>query len=461
MLADLNLQDKHVLVLGYARSGRSVAEYLLAQGAKVTINEKKDLSGDPSFESLVKQGVQVISGDHPLSLLDQGFDFIVKNPGIPYQIPFLQQAQQQHIPIYTDIEIASWINKGDIIGITGSNGKTTITQLVYEILKADKPKQTHLAGNIGIPIMSQIDQVKEGDALVCELSSFQLQGTAKFRAEIAVFANIYSVHLDYHETRANYIQAKLNLVRNSRPEDVIIYNYDQEELADWLSPFAGQKVPFASSRVDDFVRQNGAYIDHSQLYFRDQWICDVADIQIPGQHNVMNVLAAVAVAIIRSVEPKTIRQVILSYQGMPHRIQPLGEFHGRKFFNDSKATNTVATITALKSFDQPIHYIGGGLDRGNGFDDLIEHLSYVKAAYLYGQTKEKLADTMNKAGIESVHLLDDLYQAVELAYHAAKAGEVVLFSPACASWDQFDNFEQRGDLFVETVHALQEKYPYA
>lgn len=461
MLEEQNLTNKKVLVLGYARSGRSVAEYLLAHGAQVTINEKQDLNGDPSVEPLIDQGVQVISGHHPLELLDQPFDFIVKNPGIPYQIPFLEKALEKQIPIYTDIELASWFTKGDIIVITGSNGKTTITQLIYEILKADQADRTHLAGNIGIPILSQLDQVKEGDTLVCELSSFQLQGTEKFHAKVSVFANIYSAHLDYHLSRENYIQAKLHLVQNNQADDYIVYNYDQAELHEWLKAYSGHKVPFASQQVDDYVKQEGAYLQGEQLFFQGQAICQLSDIQIPGQHNLMNILAALSVAMIRQVQPEVIRQTIRQYHGMPHRIQPLGDYKGRKFFNDSKATNTVATITALKSFNQPIHYIGGGLDRGNGFDDLLEHLTYVKAAYLYGQTKDKLAETMEKAQVKSIHRVDNLMQATELAYRAAKEGEVVLFSPACASWDQFDNFEQRGDLFVETINQLQEQYPYA
>ena len=454
------LQNKNILVMGYALTGKSVAKFLLNHGAHVTINDQGDLSQDSSLAQMQALGARVVDKGHPLSLLDQTFDFIVKNPGIPYHIEFIQEAQRRKIPIYTDVELASWFCRGDIIGITGSNGKTTTTQLIYHLLQEIDNAKTFLAGNIGIPILESLSELSPGDHLVTELSSFQLQGTDLFRPHIAVLLNIFAAHLDYHGSRDQYIEAKLKLINNLGAEDCLIYNYDQEELHDWIYTNPSQKIPFAIDKVDEMVRSHGAYTKDQAIYYRGEKVCELSDIQIPGKHNLSNVLAAICVAKVKGLSNQTISQVLRNYQGMPHRIQSLGEFQERSFYNDSKATNTVATITALKSFKAPVIYLGGGLDRGNDFDDLIPYLTNVKAGFVYGQTKDKLAETLIKAGVNQVETYDNLLTACQAAYKVTEAGQVLLFSPACASWDQFKNFEERGQLFIETIRKLQEDMPY-
>ncbi|XJS09939.1 UDP-N-acetylmuramoyl-L-alanine--D-glutamate ligase [Aerococcaceae bacterium WGS1372] len=460
MLSNIDLSTKTILVLGYAMTGKSVAEFLLKQQANIIINDRGDLSKDPSVALLIDKGVRVVDGGHPLHLFDEPIDMIVKNPGIPYSIPFLQRAQELEIPIYTDVEIASMFCEAPIIGITGSNGKTTTTSLIQQILSHREKGQSRLAGNIGVPTLEVVSEATKEDDVVMELSSFQLAGTQRFHPRIAVIVNIFEAHLDYHETRENYVESKLKILANQNSEDFVVYRYDQGELHDWVREYRGELVPFSVEYDNEFVKENGAYIDNQMIMFKGESILPLTSIQIPGEHNIENVLAAVAVAKLKGISNSQIEETVSNYQGMRHRIQPVLQTDGRKFFNDSKATNTVATITALKSFNQPIRYIGGGLDRGNEFDDLLKYINNVSAAYLYGETKQKMANVFEKTGTPKILQFDNLIQASTQAYRDALQGEVVLFSPACASWDQFKNFEIRGDVFVETIEHLVENEPY-
>ncbi len=449
-----DLQNKQVLVLGYAMTGKSVVEFLLKAGANIVLNDRGDLSSDPSVSFLISEGVEVVDGGHPLSLLDRPLDFIVKNPGIPYQIPILESAIEQGIPIYTDIELASRYASAPIIGITGSNGKTTTTALIYDILKAAHPAQVHLAGNIGIPTLDIVQTASARDIIVMEVSSFQLEGTAQFHPQIAVLTNIYEAHLDYHGSRVAYVQAKMKLVANQTAEDVVIYNYDQTELTEFLSESRAVKIPFAIDAVDDYVRQHGVYLENEAIYARGERLFDIQVIQIPGQHNIQNVLAATAVALIEEVPLATLVEAVHNYQGMPHRIQPMGEYAGVRYYNDSKATNETATITALDSFDSSIVYIGGGLDRGVTFEALIPHLTQVKVAALYGEAQDKMAAAFKVAGVPTIEQFEELQEATTFAVSQAEPGDTVLFSPSCASWDQFENYERRGEDFIQFVQSL-------
>lgn len=460
MLSNVNLSSKSILVLGYAMTGKSVAEFLLKQQANIIINDRGDLSEDPSVALLMDKGVRVVDGGHPLYLLDEEIDMIIKNPGIPYSIPFLQKAVSLNIPIYTDVELAYMFCEAEIIGITGSNGKTTTTSLIQKILSHRQNGLARLAGNIGVPTLQVISEATREDDVIMELSSFQLAGTETFRPTIAVITNIFEAHLDYHHTRDHYVESKLKLVANQSAEDYVVYRYDQGELHNWIKNYRGKLVPFSIEYDNEFLKEHGAYVDGHMIMFKGEAVLPLESIQIPGEHNIENVLAAVAVGKLKGVSNEDIEGTVSAYQGMRHRIQPVIQFEGRKFFNDSKATNTVATITALKSFDQAIRYIGGGLDRGNEFDDLLPYVNDVAAAYLYGESKEKMAKVFKVAGIEKVLLFDNLIQATTQAYRDAIAGEVVLFSPACASWDQFKNFEIRGDLFIETIEGLIHHEPY-
>lgn len=451
----MDLKDKKVLVLGYARTGRGAAEFLVSQGANVTINDLNDLSEEPSIEELKAKGVIVVDKKQPVTLLNENFDFIVKNPGIPYQIELLQAAIAQEIPIYTDIEIFDWYNPGILIGITGSNGKTTTTTLVNNILQ-NSQYQAHLAGNIGIPTLSVLPKVKENDVVTMELSSFQLMGTDKFKPHIAAITNIFSAHLDYHGTREEYVKAKLRLIQNQDNHDFIIFNADQKELASYLIESPANKVPFARLNLTDLVRQTGAYYENGGLYFKGELIMKEDDIQIPGEHNIENILVAIAITKILNVPNNIIHDTITNYQGVEYRIQPVGIYNGISYYNDSKATNPDATITALKSFTEPTIYIGGGLDRGITFEELVPYLENVKVAILYGESKEIMKEAMEQAQIEEIVMVDNLEQATKAAQSYAESGDVVLLSPACASWDQYQSFEERGAQFNELIVALNQ-----
>lgn len=460
MLKNIEFKNHNVLIIGFAMTGKSVAEFLLKQGASVTINDRGDLSQDPSVNLLLTQGARVVTGSHPVELLDQSFDYIVKNPGIPYSIEIIQEAIRLKIPVYTDVELASWISEAPIIGVTGSNGKTTTTSLIHQFLTHRQTGQAYLAGNIGIPSLEVASLAQEEDDIIIELSSFQLMGIETLRPRIAVICNIYEAHLDYHGNREAYIQAKLNLVSNLSSSEQLVYNYDQPELSEWLKDNPAQKVPFATRSIDDFVRREGAYLEFDRLFFRGEAVASLEDIQIPGIHNVENVLAAIAVAKLKGIDNSSIQSALRQFTGVAHRIQPIGQLEGRQFYNDSKATNMTATITALKSFETPIVYIGGGLDRGNEFDELIPYLGQVKAAFLYGETKQKMANAFKQADVPEVIVYEELSEATKAAYRFAERGDTVLLSPSCASWDQFKTFEVRGQLFVDVIRNLIASEPY-
>lgn len=440
--------------MGYAVTGKSVVDYLLTKGANIRLNDRGDLSKDPSVNLLKQQGVEVIDGGHPLSVLEN-LDLIVKNPGIPYSIELLQVALERKIPIITDVELAFKEAKAPIIGITGSNGKTTTTSLIHHIMENELGHKSWLAGNIGIPALTTATQAEKDDRIIMELSSFQLMGVEEFKPHIAVINNIYSAHLDYHGSQQAYREAKLNLIKKMTSSDYIIYNADQEELTTWIEGSPATKIPFSILENPPIeIKSTGAYCDGKFLYFKKEAVLPLEAIKIPGVHNVANVLAAISVAKIENISNSTIKRTVETYMGMPHRIQPVGEIAGVTYYNDSKATNTTATITALSSFKQPIVYIGGGLDRGNDFKDLIPFLKNVKAAFLFGESKEKMAADFKLAGVPLIKKFDGLTQATQAAVEVAKKEEVVLFSPACASWDQYDNYELRGQDFIDLVEEF-------
>lgn len=444
------VKNKKILVLGYAMTGRSVVEFLLSRGAEVTLNDRSDLENDSTVQPFIEKGVKVVGLEHPISLLDANFDFIVKNPGIPYSIPFLQEALNRGIPIYTDIEMFSCFNPGYLVAITGSNGKTTTTSLVSEIFK-QSDYQSYLAGNIGIPTLSIIPEVKSGDVVVMEVSSFQLMGTEKFQPHIACITNIFEAHIDYHGTRDAYVEAKLKLIANQTSEDYLVYNADLEELTNLVAPFKAQKVPFARVNLTDEIRQTGAYLEEGNLYFKGEFITSVEQLKIPGEHNIENALAAIAIAKLMSVKNEQIKKAISIFKGVPYRIQPIAVYNGIEYYNDSKSTNNKATITALKSFNKPTVYIGGGLDRGISFDELIPFTKNVKAAILYGEAKQVMAEMFEKGNVETIKIVETLEEATNLAFNLAESGDIVLLSPSCASWDQFKSYEDRGALFTKLV----------
>jgi UDP-N-acetylmuramoylalanine--D-glutamate ligase len=443
-------QHKKILVLGLAKSGVSAASLLHKLGAFVTVNDSKPLSENPEAQGLLEQGIKVVCGSHPIELMDEGFELVVKNPGIPYFNPMIQKAIEKEIPIITEVELAYQISEAPLIGITGTNGKTTTTTLIYEMLK-DGNKKPMIAGNIGTVASGVAQEATAENTIVIELSSFQLMGTDQFKPKIAIITNLYDAHLDYHGTKSEYVEAKARITMNQTDEDYLIVNADQEEVMEIARQSHAKVVPFSTKKVLD----NGAYVKEGWVCFNGEQIIQTKDIVLPGKHNLENILSAVAATLLSGAGKEAIYNVLTTFAGVRHRLQFVSDVDGRKFYNDSKATNILATENALAAFDAPIVLLAGGLDRGNSFDELVPSLKGVKALITFGQTAEKVGQAGKDAGIKTILRVDNVEKAVPVAFEHSEPGDVVLLSPACASWDQYKTFEVRGDMFIEAVHKLK------
>lgn len=446
-------EHKRVLVIGLAKSGVAVAKLLLHQGAMVTVNDRIPLEENPDAKSLIEEGIRVLAGSHPVDLLEEHFDFVVKNPGIPYHNCMVEAAMKKGIPVYTEVEIAYQLLEGLMIGITGSNGKTTTTTLASLMLKESFPeREVYAAGNIGIPLSQLAEQSTKEDIYVSELSSFQLMGIDQFKPKIACIVNIFSAHLDYHGTREEYIEAKLQLTKNQTKDDYLVYNADYPELITLIEGHTkATLVPFSRKTVLEY----GACVEGDYICFNGEKVIPVSTIQVPGTQNVENVLAAVAISKLAGASNEGIQKAVQNFHGVKHRTQFVKEVNKRRFYNDSKATNIIATQTALRSFtNQSVVLIAGGLDRGNGFDELVPDLKAVSGIVLYGETKEKLQEAAKVAGVPVIEVVNTLEEATKKAYAISKEDDIILLSPACASWDQFKSFEIRGDEFIQVVENL-------
>lgn len=442
-------EKKNVVVLGLAKSGYNAALLLHKIGANVIVNDGKTPADMTDSLHLQQLGIKVITGNHPENLLNDNIDYLVKNPGIPYENKIVKKAIDLNIPVLTDVELAYLVSHAPIVSITGSNGKTTTTTLIAEMLKnGSQYKQVCLAGNIGIPATTVAQNVTADDLIVMEMSSFQLMGIQKFKPKIAVILNIYEAHLDYHHTREKYVEAKLNMIVNQTSDDYLILNGDLAESYEFAKR--------SNAKVLYFSKEN----EQSAVFVKDGWIVvqekpvfPVASIQLSGSHNLENILAATLVAKLLGQTNAKIEEVVRSFQGVAHRCQFVSEINGRRFYNDSKATNVLATQMALKGFEKNVILIAGGLDRGNAFEALESSLKPVKQMIVYGESKQKLALVAQRVHVP-VEVVNSLEEAVKVAYEKSKMNDVILFSPACASWDQYENFEKRGEHFVRLVNGL-------
>lgn len=444
-------QNEKVLVLGLAKSGVSAAKLLHDLGALVTVNDGKPFNENPQAQELLEAGITVITGSHPIELVDEGFSLMVKNPGIPYTHPMVARALELHIPVITEVELAYLISEAPIIGITGTNGKTTTTTMIATILNENRTKgQARLSGNIGYPASSVAQEATNDDELVMELSSFQLKGTRSFHPHIAVITNLYEAHIDYHQTRADYVASKWKIQANMTADDYLVLNWQQEEVRELAKTTQAQVVAFSTTEKVD-----GAYLLDGNLYYKDELVMPADQLGVPGSHNIENALAAIAVAKLMHVENSAIQTGLSQFHGVKHRTQFIKEIAGVRYYNDSKATNILATQKALAGFDlSKVVLLAGGLDRGNSFDALIPSLKDLKAIILFGETKDKLADAAKQAGITSITMTENVETAVPIAAKLAQAGDIVLLSPANASWDQYPNFEVRGDKFIAAIEKL-------
>jgi len=444
-------QNKHVLVLGLGKSGFNAAKLLRKLQANVTVNDKQVPTDPSQVNELVAAGIKVVTGSHPLDLLDD-CDLMVKNPGIPYENPLVKEAVAREISVITEPELAFEVSDAPMIGVTGTNGKTTTTTLISLMLeKSTTYDKVYSAGNIGTSVSMVAQQACANDVIVTELSSFQLNGITDFHPHIAVLTNIYEAHTDFHGTHEKYVQAKLNITKNQTPDDYFIVNWDNAEAREASLVSKATIVPFSPANST----QEGSYLRDGQLYYQNEKIMAADEIKIPGEHNVENALAAIAVAKLLGQTNEHITEVLKTFSGVKHRTQYLTTFKNRTFYNDSKATNLEATKKALEGFEKPVVLLAGGLDRGLSFQPLLTALKkHVHALVVFGETASQIADIGKKAGIENIQFAQDAATAVPQAFELSKPGDVILLSPACASWDQWPTFEIRGDKYIEAVETL-------
>jgi len=446
----MELAGRNVLVVGLGKTGEAAASFLLRRGARVTITEKKtEAELGPAAAGWRERGAALETGGHTLRAF-LAADLIVPSPGVP-RLPEFQAALDRGVPILSEIELASRFLKGTVIGVTGTNGKSTTTTLIHRILR-EAGRRARLAGNIGTPLLSFVDRSREADVYVVEVSSFQLEYAHAFHASIAAVLNLSPNHLDWHPTYDRYAAAKKRLVAAQRRGDAAVLNRDDAAVWGWGAELLSDVHGFSRRRP---VRR-GAFVRDGWIVVRDgpeRRVMPVAEVKLPGTHNLENVLAAAAVAHRAGAAPAEIRTATRRFPGLEHRLEPVLTHRGVAFVNDSKATTVAATLKALASFDRPVVLILGGKDKGSDFAPLRRAVrGKVRSVVLVGSAKEKIRKALD--GAVPVAEAAAFADVVPLAFGAAERGDVVLLAPACTSWDMFRNFEERGRAFKRAARRL-------
>lgn len=443
--------NKKIFILGMAKSGYAVAKKLAALNNDITLNDYADDEDENRIKELAKLGVKVILGDHPDYLFTKDYDYLIKNPGISDNHKYVKKALAHNIAVINEVEVAYFLlpDEVDIIGITGSNGKTTTATLIYEMLKASK-KRVHLTGNIGYPLVSFVDKIKEKDIVVIEISIQQLFNIDKFKTKIAVLLNLFETHLDLVKDYAQYKDIKKRVFNHHTLNDCAILNKDNDDVIKITNDLKSTKYYFSRQQI----LKEGCYLKDKAIYYLTEKIIDLDDIKVKGNHNYENMMAAILVAKKYKVTNEVIKKVLKKFKGIEHRIEYVAKIKNRYFYNDSKSTNVKATEMALISFDKPIILLLGGLDRGHSLDELKPHLTNVKKIIGYGQVRDKVKALASDTLI-SYLIVDNLKEAVGKAYQVSSFNDIILLSPACASWDQFKDFEERGTKFKEYVKELK------
>ncbi len=448
----MDLQNKRVLVVGLGKSGVASALFLKSRGAQVTVSDSKpEAELRDEILLLLDHGIAVETGGHGDRTF-RGQDLIVVSPGVPFDAPQLMQARALGEPVIGEVELAAQFLAGHIVAITGANGKTTTTSLAGEIVAAGR-FPTLVGGNIGTPAITFVDQAKSDTWVVLEVSSFQLETILAFRPRIAVILNITPDHLDRHKTFANYVNAKARIFENQQAGDFTVLNADDATTADLAPRIHSQLFWFSRKKVVD----RGAFVRERQIFFRDgqceREIMPLGEIPLKGAHNLENVLAGVSVGALVGCQPEQIREAVRKFKAVEHRLEFVAKIAGVEYYNDSKATNVDATIKALESFPANIHLILGGKDKGSDYTVLNELLRQrVKRVYTIGAAAAKIESHIQ--GAAEIDHAETLENAIRRATGQASAGDIVLLAPACASFDQFQNYEHRGRVFKEVVHSL-------
>lgn len=450
----MDIAGKNVLVFGSGISGIGAAGLLEERGASVTLYDGNDKLDVEEIRGKMKDGAKtdIVLGEFPEELLGK-LDLVIISPGVPTDLPIVNRMRESDIPVVGEIELAYELGKGEVLAITGTNGKTTTTALLGEIMKAVYDS-AFVVGNIGIPYTNVVDETRDDSVIVAEMSSFQLESIVDFRPRVSAILNITPDHLNRHHTMEAYIQAKKNVAINQTAEDTCVLNYEDEVLREFGETLQTKVLYFSSKRKLD----KGIYLDDGNIIYRNPdecLVCNVKELKLLGVHNYENVMAAVAMAAAYGVPMDCIRKTIKEFAGVEHRIEFVAEKNGVAYYNDSKGTNPDAAIRGIQAMNRPTYLIGGGYDKQSEYKEWIESFDgKVKKLLLIGQTREKIAKEAEECGFTDIMLLDTFEDAVLTAAKLAVPGEAVLLSPACASWGMFKNYEERGDKFKEIVNSL-------
>jgi UDP-N-acetylmuramoylalanine--D-glutamate ligase len=444
------LSKDKALVLGMAKSGYEAAKFLITKGYNVILTDISSEQNSEQVKELESLGVIMVLGVQPDNLIDNTFNVLVKNPGIRNDHPYVIKANELEIPVINEIELSYEYFPGNItiIGVTGTNGKTTITSIIYEILKTAS-KSVYLMGNIGYPVCSFLSKLKSGDIVVMEISDHQLCNMNKFKTNISVLANLSEAHLDFHGSYDIYKNIKKRIFNHHTKDDIAILNFDDSEVINSTNDINSTKKYFSLHSNNN----SNCFIVDNYIYYNNRKIIALDDIMIIGIHNYENIMAAIMVVKELGIDDKYIIQVLKSFKGVEHRLEYVKDINGREIYNDSKSTNIKSTQIALSSFAKPIILLLGGLDRGHSFDDLKEYLKHVKLIVAYGETKLRIKDFADDNKIDC-KVVNNLEEATKKAYDSSKKGDIILLSPACASWDQFKDFEVRGKMFKQYIEKL-------
>lgn len=451
----MELQGKKVLVFGSGKSGIGASDLLAKVGAFPVIY---DGNAEIDKDAVVHKTdgaypVTVYAGELPKEVQDS-LDLVVLSPGVPTDLPLVKSFYEQGLPVWGEVELAYRVGDGEVLAITGTNGKTTTTALLGKIMQ-DARESVFVVGNIGTPYTSKALEMKPNSITVAEISSFQLETIDEFAPKVSAILNITEDHLNRHHTMEEYIRVKELITENQGTEDVCVLNYEDEVLREFGKHLTPRVVYFSSGRKLD----EGIYLDGNKIVLKDGEkeieVVKTEDLKLLGKHNFENVMAAVAMAYYDGVSLDSIRKSICEFTAVAHRIEYVTEKKGVVYYNDSKGTNPDAAIKGIQAMNRPTLLIGGGYDKQSGYDEWIEAFDgKVRYLVLIGQTKEKIKEAAEKHGFHDIILCEDLKEAVKVCEEKAQPGDAVLLSPACASWGQFDNYEQRGDMFKEYVRNL-------
>lgn len=451
----MEVTGRKVLVFGAGISGIGAVRLLKEQKAEVVLydgNEQLD-TGKVKNQLGEYKDIQIVAGAFPEEVLDS-LQLVVLSPGVPTDLLVIKRMHEKNIPVVGEVELAYEYGKGDVLAITGTNGKTTTTTLLGEIMKDYRGEDVFVVGNIGNPYTVAAGQMKESSVAVAEMSSFQLESIRDFRPKVSAILNYTPDHLNRHHTMEAYIAAKENIARNQREGDFCILNYEEEIMREFAKNLKCQVLYFSSRRK----LEKGICLEDGKIIYRNEGtteICGVEELNLLGVHNYENVMAAAAMALVYGVPAEIVRESVKAFKGVEHRIEYVAEKNGVAYYNDSKGTNPDAAIKGIQAMNRPTVLIGGGYDKESVYTEWINSFEgKVKRLILLGETKEKIAEDARSCGFYDYVFADTFEEAVLEAAKTAKPGDAVLLSPACASWDMFSSYEVRGEKFKEIVNSL-------